>query len=62
MGKVFLVLALLSCVVMVVGCSFTDKTHNLRHWKAFKQDLEQIHRDFDRFFLNYDETDPFREF
>lgn len=62
MVRLLCIFVLLACLLMVVGCSFTDKTHNLKHWKAFKQDLELLHEDIDRYFLNYDENDPFREF
>lgn len=41
--------------------SWTDKyEHEKRHMRAFWQDLSGIHRFIDRYFFNFDETDPAR--
>jgi hypothetical protein len=61
MRKSIAVLVLVFVATAMSGCfSFVDWTHNLNHLRAWNEDLDRMHRSFDRFFFNYDYDDPSR--
>jgi hypothetical protein len=57
--KALLFACLAGLAVGATGCTYY-RDHTRRHWEAWKQDMHQFHKDFDRLILNYDETDPNR--
>lgn len=62
MRKIAPLLLLAIAGVMLSGCfSFVDWKHNLNHLRAWNEDLDRMHRTFDRFFFNYDYDDPSRD-
>lgn len=62
MRKPIAVLLLVLVATTLTGCfSFVDWNHNLNHLRAWNEDLDRMHRTFDRFFFNYDYDDPSRD-
>lgn len=62
MKSILTVALLLAGTSALSGCfSLVDWEHNLNHLKVWNQDLDNIHRDIDRFFFNYDWDDPTRD-
>ena len=57
--KALLLLSLATLLAAGTGCTYY-REHTRRHWEAWKQDMHEFHKDFDRHILNYDETDPDR--
>ena len=51
--------AALVALLAMAGCTY-DSDHNRAHWRAFKQDVHDMHRFIDRHFFDYDEEDPDR--
>ena len=62
LSKSVAVLLLVFVASSLSGCfSFVDWTHNLNHLRAWNEDLDNMHRTFDRFVFNYDYDDPSRD-
>ncbi len=59
MKRILLALIAVGGVLVTVGCTF-DRDHNRAHWRAFKQDVHDMHVFVDRHFFNYNEDDPDR--
>ncbi len=56
--RVALVIAL--CVALG-ACVSPFSTHAEDHWDKFSKDAEQVHRKWDRYFLNLDWDDPYHD-
>ena len=55
-------MALMLCASLTSGCfSLIDWEHNLNHFKVWNEDLDNVHRDIDYMFFNYDWGDPTRD-
>jgi site-specific recombinase len=50
-GKV-LFLILLGLFLFTSGCLTTNWTHNRRHFRHVREEIRQLHQDFDRIFLD----------
>ena len=58
--KRIIILALLAfCATTATGCfSLVDWEHNNNHLKVWNKELDDMHRDIDYFFFDYDWNDP----
>ncbi len=49
--RIFLLGALVG-LVMSAGCLTTNWTHNRRHFRKWREEIRQMHQDFDRIFFD----------
>jgi hypothetical protein len=55
-------IVLLLCLVglgALAGCTYSME-HNRKHWNAYRQDVNGMHKFIDKHFFNYDDDDPSR--
>ena len=57
MLKKIILLGSLLALIMASGCVTTNWTHNRRHFRKWREELRELHQDFDRIIFDL-ETHP----